>query len=157
MIYAGIGSRHTPDNVCKSMENIAYHHACMRMTLRSGGARGADSAFEVGHNKANWPHSNKEIYRAEDCRPEWIVFTALYHPAWHMCEARARALHGRNAAIIMGADLKTPVDFVVCWTKDGGPTGGTGQALRIAEAHGIKIFNLYNRNAERDLWGFINA
>jgi hypothetical protein len=34
------------------------------------------------------------------------------------------------------------VEFVVCWTKHGGEVGGTAQAMRVARAHAIPIFNL---------------
>lgn len=56
--------------------------------------------------------------------------------------------------ILLGRDLNDPVDFVVCWTPGAQAVGGTGQALRIAEAYGIKVYNaadqaqileLYNR------------
>jgi hypothetical protein len=35
----------------------------------------------------------------------------------------------------------SPVDFIVCWTPYGEVTGGTGQALRIAKANEIAIYN----------------
>ena len=49
----------------------------------------------------------------------------------------------RNCHQVLGQDLKTPVDFIVCWTKDGGESGGTGQALRIARDLNIPVYNLY--------------
>jgi hypothetical protein len=73
---------------------------------------------------------------------------AAHHPAWERLSPGPRALHARNCHQILGRDLNDPVSFVVCWTPDGattnpGPsTGGTGQALRIAAAHGISVFNL---------------
>ena len=48
---------------------------------------------------------------------------------------------------ILGMGCKSPSAMVVCWTPDGSTgittarTGGTGQALRIAFAHGVPIFN----------------
>jgi len=54
----------------------------------------------------------------------------------------------------MGVDLKTPVSFVLCWTPDGAETttdpdhtGGTGQAIRIANANAIPVFNLFHKDA----------
>ena len=32
--------------------------------------------------------------------------------------------------------------FVICWTKNGKGTGGTGQAIRIAKGFGIPVFDL---------------
>jgi hypothetical protein len=48
----------------------------------------------------------------------------------------------RNAMQVLGPDLDTPSKVVVCWTKNGKTSGGTGQALRISLYHGVPIFNL---------------
>lgn len=47
-IYAGIGSRKTPKKILEQMRNISSFLAKEGYTLRSGGADGADSAFEDG-------------------------------------------------------------------------------------------------------------
>jgi hypothetical protein len=59
-------------------------------------------------------------------------------------------LLARDGLQILGRDLKTPSQFVVCWTPDGcctdaersDQTGGTGQAISVADAAKIPIFNL---------------
>lgn len=48
-------------------------------------------------------------------------------------------MHARNMHQILGIDLKTPVDMVICWSPG---HGGTEQALRLARAYGIHIVNL---------------
>lgn len=154
VIYAGIGSRDTPPDVLKIMENFGYRSVDNNRRLRSGGARGADQAFERGHDRAVLerqqsralrglpelePLCMKEIFLARDATPEAIELSSRYHPNWRACNRYAKMLHGRNAMIILGANLDDPVDFVYCWTKDKGPSGGTGQAIRIALDHGIRI------------------
>lgn len=131
--YAGIGSRDTPDYVLKKMKRIAEN--LTHMTLRSGGAVGADSAFEEGA-------SEKEIFKADDATDDAIELSSKYHPNWEACSKYAKKLHGRNAMIILGENLDSPVEFVICWTKNGKGGGGTGQALRIAKDYGIKIYDL---------------
>ena len=69
--------------------------------------------------------------------------TMKYHPNWYRLSVGARRLMARNCHQILGEDLKTPVNFVICWTKDGGKTGGTGQAMRIADDLNIPIYNLF--------------
>lgn len=41
----------------------------------------------------------------------------------------------------MGWDLSTLSDFVICYTKGGKGSGGTGQALRIAKVYNVPIFD----------------
>jgi hypothetical protein len=54
------------------------------------------------------------------------------------------------------------VRFVICWTPNGSTnglqrdTGGTGQALRIAAAHGVEIFNLARPDHERRVRSLLN-
>ncbi len=52
----------------------------------------------------------------------------------------------RNCHQVLGCDLRTPSDFIICWTKNGKGLGGTGQALRIAKEYNIPIFDIGNYN-----------
>lgn len=159
--YAGIGSRETPEHICELMTNIARELSDMGLILRSGHADKADLAFEYGANgKAEiylpWRSFNSDaplkgtaIVGAYNIQSEDLAMK--YHPAWQKCSDGAKRLHNRNVYQILGPGLghhlvETISKFVVCWTKDGKASGGTGQALRIAEAYNIPIFNLYNEN-----------
>lgn len=143
--YAGIGSRETPPGTLILMTAIARLYHADGSILRSGGARGADTAFEAGAGSA------KEIFVAGSTKAPHhfgpptqaaIELSAKYHPNWRACSAYAKLLHGRNAHIILGRDLATPVRFVICWTQDAKSGGGTGQGIRIAKAHGIDVYDL---------------
>ena len=46
-----------------------------------------------------------------------------------------------NAAVLR-LTLDRPVDAVVAFTSEGHVEGGTGMAIRIAEARGIPVLNL---------------
>ena len=167
MIYAGIGSRKTPQACLDFMERSACEWARREYTLRSGGAKGADSAFQVGAIKGGGPleifYSNKhrigysgnadEDYSANigqsnvhEYAPEnWdeaMEIAEEYHPNWGACSPYARKLHARNSFIILGEWLTEPVDLVVCWTEVGQLKGGTAQGLRIAEDYNIPVVNL---------------
>jgi hypothetical protein len=138
--YAGIGSRETPPEILSSMEGIAYWLAGKGWTLRSGRALGADTAFERG---CDYSYGEKEVFEAKDCTVAAYALAEAFHPAWSKCSGFAKRLHGRNMMIISGQHLNQEVQMVICWTKDGKASGGTGQALRFAEYLGIPIFNLY--------------
>lgn len=138
MIYAGIGSRETPPPVIAKMIELGEAFAKLGHTLRSGGARGADSAFERGHRA--WHADNLEIFQAHHATPRAIVEAAKFHPNWRACTPFARMLHGRNMMIMLGQNLDTPVQRVYFWTPGGMVTGGTGQALRVAVANNIPCY-----------------
>lgn len=138
--YAGIGSRETPEEVLKVMLKIAMGLCIEGYTLRSGGADGADTAFEKGSFR-------NEIFRPSDATTDAIKMAGKYHPNWPACKPYVRSLHARNCQIILGRSVKedpVPVECVICWTPGGRVTGGTGQALRMANHLGIRVINLGN-------------
>lgn len=137
--YAGIGARSTPGSVLNVMRKVAYQLHRRNYVLRSGGAQGADTAFEQGAGA-------KDIYTAYDAHRHAIELASLYHPAWDKCSDYVQKLHGRNAMILLGKDLNTPVEFVVCWTPDGKDSGGTGLGIRIANEFGIRVNNLHDES-----------
>lgn len=157
MYYAGIGSRKTPPHILKLMRNIGYQLATLDSILRSGGADGADSAFEEGANQhigacceifLPWPKFNNHHSPFCHVSDDALELTAQYHPAWHKCSPAVQKLHARNAQIIFGHDLKTPVNAVICWTPGANGGGGTGQALRLAYSRKITIVDLGQKEAE---------
>lgn len=118
--------------------------------LRSGGARGADRAFEMGADEAD---GTKEIYlpyrgfnkstsKLYKVTREARILANQFHPNWPALGCVARDFMGRNCYQLLGLDLKTPTEFIICWTPNGKITGGTGQALRMAEHYRIPVFNL---------------
>jgi hypothetical protein len=152
--YAGIGSRETPEKLSSLIQDIAINLQLKGYKLNSGGAYGADTFFsnatEFKDIYLPWRnYNNKEgIVLSGDKLIEATDIAAHFHPNWEACKFSVRLLHARNVLIILGADLKTPVKFVICWTKDGKASGGTGLGMRIAQNYLIPIYNLKN---EEDL------
>lgn len=148
--YAGIGSRQTPANVQHYMSIIAKAMAEEGYTLRSGGANGADAAFEGGCNMASGP---KEIYlpwpgfngsSSQLCQPSLDAYAMAetFHPNWRALSEGGQKLMARNAHQLFGKELNEPVELVICWTLNGYLSGGTAQAIRMAQAYGIPVVNL---------------
>jgi hypothetical protein len=134
--YAGIGARATPNQVLHQMEGLALTYSGAQYILRSGGAAGADSAWQNGSR------GHFQLFEAAHATNEAIKMASQFHPNWKACNQYVTRLHGRNMMILFGPRLDEPADFVCCWTPGGKATGGTGQALRAAEHFGIPIFNL---------------
>jgi hypothetical protein len=158
--YAGIGSRETPQDILLLMQDLAVYLAGEGYTLRSGGAGGADTAFERGCDGAGGP---KQIFLPWNgfsgryatssfgtdthgvfagVGPQALALAEQFHPAWKRCSRGARTLHARNGYQVLGPRLDDPVEFVLCWTPRGSGSGGTGQALRIARDRGIRVYDL---------------
>lgn len=161
--YAGIGSRKTPEDILRTMQHAAADLSLSGWTLRSGGANGADSAFESAVARKEiflpWKGFNgsaSPMYEAPDsAMSEAARIAETLHPGWHRLSQGAKKLMTRNIRQILGQNLDDPVAFVICWTPDGceshenrtRATGGTGQAISLASLRGIPIINLKNADA----------
>jgi len=144
--YAGIGSRNISEEMANSMQKIARILESKGYTLRSGGAKGSDKAFQRG---ATLP--NREIFKAKDAEPWSYDLVKKYIPddrpkTFDSWSPYVQSLLARNMMQILGKEGKNPVEFVVCWTPQGdyqtSEVGGTGYALRCALDHDIPIYNL---------------
>jgi predicted NAD-dependent protein-ADP-ribosyltransferase YbiA (DUF1768 family)/O-acetyl-ADP-ribose deacetylase (regulator of RNase III) len=70
---------------------------------------------------------------------------APHHPKWEELPDGHRKLHSRNMGQVYGPNLDTPARFEMAYTVDGKASGGTGQAIRTAQASGIPVLNLHSR------------
>lgn len=159
MTYAGIGSRETPPEILAQMTELAKELESKGYTLRSGGAQGADTAFEKGVSakKEIFPGSKiageREMKIAREIHPNPQALDNSKSPAfiWN--------LMARNTNQVFGENLDTPVDFVIAWTQDALTdyrkrsikSGGTGQAIDMASRKGIPIINMANKNWREQL------
>jgi len=154
--YAGIGSRATPNHILEIMTDLASKLEKDDWVLRSGGATGADTAFEKGV----FSNKNKKIFYANSSNlsgkigKEAYATVDYYHPFPTRLSSYARNLMARNAFQILGDNLREPSSFVVCWAMDSkwnkenkikSVKGGTGQAVRIAYDYEIEVFNLSHK------------
>ena len=107
-----------------------------------------ESQFEVyvadQHNihRSTLPRRHLATVRNKDLISETERIASEVHPAWDRCNEWARGMHSRNCHQILGYDLQSPVDAVICWTPDGAVVGGTATALKLSMKAGIPIFNL---------------
>lgn len=172
--YLGAGSREAPADILALMHRIAGALARLGWALRSGGAPGADSAFEAGAREAGGRIGLYLPWRGFEGRTTDVVLheatarayelAPRFHPGWDRLGRGARALHARNVHQVLGATCDNPASFVVCWTQDGATTaaetsartGGTGTAIRIASAHGVAVCYL-RRDDHRAMWERVAA
>lgn len=157
--YAGIGSKKTPSEVIEAFEYIGEELANRGYILRSGGANGADSAFERGCDKANgekeiflpWKgfNNNASYLYSYSNIADAMDIAKKYHPNFQILKPGAKSLMARNSYQVLGSDLRTLSSFIVCYTEGGRRGGGTGQALRIASDNGIMICDFGRWESEK--------
>lgn len=174
LIYAGIGSRETPNKICMEFSTIGAKLARCGFLLRSGGADGADKAFEKGCKSVNgakeiylpWKGFNGNASKLYNPSDKAYEMARRFHKYFDTMNRPGQLLMARNSHQVFGYDMNTPSDFVICWTRNGEngnnkpttrETGGTGQAIRIAAYHKIPIFNFAAQNAYGELAAFIRS
>lgn len=157
IIITGIGSRETPPDVLAFMEEFAKQAAEGDIWIRSGHADGADYAFEKGAKQKcivylPWDGFNNKLPLKGKARGLNVVdekafqIVLKHEPYAATCSNGVKLIKCRNVYQILGENLDRPCDMVVCWTKDGITTGGTGLAIKIAESYKIPVINLFNYN-----------
>ena len=137
--------------------------------LRSGGADGADTAFETGVDQSD-AKGRKEIFLPwrrfnENKSPLYPPPPAAFHEAYQTRKTisymprKIRLLMARNCQQVLGAECKPEPGnhsrFVICWTKRGEYVGGTSMAMEVADRYHIPIFNLYH-NPKLDICSILD-
>ncbi len=165
--YAGIGSREIDYRTSMVMQRIASLLEKKDFILRSGGANGADNAFEIGvksrfNMNIHLPHksfngryagSNGYIYLDDTTSENYrLAYESLkFHPSGFKISASPKNFMIRNFFQVCGYIGESNSEFIVCWTKGGAngynikttrDDGGTGQAIRIASSLDIPVYNL---------------
>ena len=165
--YTGVGSRDTPEDIRQLMRAAATRLALLGWVLRSGGADGADSAFEEGVGVAAAIDDRVDIAASKQIFLPWRGFnanrSALYnippavfeiakavHPNWVNLKPAVQKLHARNAQQVLGLGLTERSAFCICWTKDqaidaktcSSRTGGTGTAIKLCTVNDVPVLNI---------------
>lgn len=161
MIITGIGSRQTPESVCALFQEMGAEALERGWWIRSGHADGADYAFEQGalHHcivYLPWVGFNREktvlgTATSQPLRDEVLKIVYKHEPYAKDLSDGVKLIKSRNIYQVLGVDLKSPSDVVVCWTEEGEVVGGTGLAIKIAQANKIPVVNVGNPQTAQDL------
>lgn len=167
--FAGVGSRDTPEEVCRVMRRLAVVLYAQGYGLSSGDARGADRAFWEGAILSPFYRKiGARIYLSDQCvrgrkaDPENFFFNAQEFHTFEKAKAlafEARGsfngldewginLHSRNVMQIYGGGLQDKVEYLIYWAIPVGKSekvrGGTNTALQLAKKAEVKHrINLY--------------
>lgn len=154
LVYAGIGSRVITKEQFNFCRNVSRELAFQGWVLRSGGASGADTAFEEGCDEAKgekeiylpWKAFNDNVSSLNNPSLEAYDVARKFHPNYNVLTPGAIKLMARNSHQILGLDMNHPCNIVVYCAEEqvkGTVKGGTSQAIRIAVSLKIPMINLY--------------
>lgn len=152
MIYAGIGNREINSKDHEIMKELAKElYLKHNAVLRSGNADGSDKAFQEGAVTQEiylpWETFNGgNIHAVPVHKDIFNTATAIalkYHPSPNRLRPAVKKLHGRNTLILLGRDLVTPVDFVLCCQRK--TAGGTELGIKMALDFNIPVYNIATR------------
>ena len=176
--WTGVGSRRSSPDNRPLMTAFAQAIAAKGSVLRSGGAVGPDTWFEEGV-----PPPLRRIYvprasfdrhpRSEDIVPKnrhlmrWMRACSIaegLHPLGRHMSQDLRELMGLSVFQVLGDDLKTPSQFLVCdapeivYDGEGRVVdvdGGTGMAVRVAVLYNVPVFHVAVPAHRARMEGFI--
>ena len=157
--------RDCPQDVLEKLKGLAMRLGNMGYTARLGGAPdGSDQAVETNSIKVELYFPWKKFLKRQSDMPvpgeegigkEAVDLAKRFHPAYDKMTEVVQKMIARTSFQIMGANLRDPIKFLVCWSPDGAEsskdrtakTGVAGQAISIASSISIPIFNLKNPDA----------
>lgn len=163
-IYTGIGSRDVTEEEFSMMTHLAVTLGDVGFTLRSGGAKGADTAFELGCAESvgglaeiyiPWKGFGKKILnpnskrfvpsesRFEDAK-KYLLENEII-PWFERMSQGAQKLHARDYYQCVGMGVVS--DFMIYCAEDdknGVPKGGTRTAILLARSLGVPTYNIRN-------------
>jgi len=161
MIITGIGSRQCPEEICTLFEEIGAEALERGWWIRSGHADGADYAFEkgalshcivylpwIGFNREKTVLGNSST---QPLRDEVLKMVYKHEPYAKDLSDGVKLIKSRNIYQILGVDLKSPSDVVICWTEEGEVVGGTGLAIKIAMSNKIPVVNIGNPHTAHNM------
>lgn len=166
--YAGHGNRDTPPDILAQMTQLAKQLSDLGYVLRINGSDIPGNAFEAGATKVehylpwkSFKKSSPTLYT----KPTEDAFEVAkrYHPVFDQLDDKIKLLIACTSHVILGANVRDPVAFLICWSPDGAEqvkdctvrTGIVNQAIKIAASQGIPVFNLKNPNATERLNAFL--
>ena len=160
LIYTGIGSRKITGEIEDVITAIAKRLSKLGFTCRTGDAKGSDTIFKDNSERVNsylpWEKFNGSDSKFYTQPPITKTIASFNHIGWDWLTPAVQKLMSRNVLQLLGNDVDTESDFIICYTEDGcddyktrnyKTTGGTGLAISLGSKIGIPIYNIGKEGA----------
>jgi hypothetical protein len=157
--YAGITNPDTPPDIVQQIAKLASRLSESGYTCRTSGGSEGDDAFENNSTLSEvhipWKKFNNKETKFNKNLPEAADLVKPFHPTFDAMKPAVQAIIARGAHVILGQNLQSPVQFVLCWSADGLEnakdrgikSGFIGIPIALAATNRIPVFNLKNPDA----------
>jgi hypothetical protein len=165
--YAATGNKEMPESFKPLIQRIGRNLEKAGYMLRTGGMEGLEDVIEKSATKLELHLPFKDF----DGKNSKFTYTSdfvkgiakMFHTSFDTLKPVVQTFLAKNVRLVLGKDGKSPALFLVVWTEDGAETaaektfktGNSGNAIAIANAIKIPVFNLVRPDAERRLYDFI--
>ena len=161
--YAMVSNRDVPVPILGQMSEIAKLMDNLGFTCRIDGGEGASASAEPIECRKElilaWKGFNEKESAFTYNQPEAFEIAKLFHPTYDSLKPAIQAFLARNARVVMGQTLKSPIMFLVVYTEDGAETvkertsktGFAGHLIAMACGLGMPVFNLQKPDAYQRL------
>lgn len=165
--YAATGNKEMPESFKPQIQRIGRNLEKAGFILRTGGMEGLEDVIEKSTTKLEVHLPFKDF----DGKQSKFTFTSdfvkgiakMFHTSFDTLKPVVQTFLAKNVRLVLGKDGKSPALFLIVWTEDGAETtaektfktGNSGNAIAIANAIKIPVFNLVRPDAERRLYEFI--
>lgn len=167
--YTGIGSRETPIDAQHLITEVSIYLKAEGWTLRTGTGSHANKAFQIaaGENKevyVPWDNffpnevgiasmtekSSRMAYEVWKLREKkgLVPTEGRISGKWEDLHPGTKALLAKAMCMLLGKNLNTPSDMVVCWTPGAKIVGISSHVICLAVSKHIPVFNLAEYETE---------
>ena len=166
--YACLGNKEAPQEVIDHMVRLVQDLDREGWTLRTSGGEGPEERIEIEteRKEIHLPWAKFNNRESKFCRNDKNAndIVSSFHPTFGSLKPAVQAIVARQAHVILGKDLRSPVRFLICWSEDGAEDGKTksiktgymSMPIAIAHSLSIPIFNLKNPDALQRLKNYLN-
>jgi hypothetical protein len=167
--YAATGNKDMPESFKPMIQRIGRNLQEAGLILRTGGMEGLEDVIEKSATKLEVHLPFKDF----DGKQSKFTYTSdfvkgiakMFHTSFDTLKPVVQTFLAKNVRLVLGKDGKSPALFLLVWTEDGAETtaektfktGNSGNAIEIANAIKIPVFNLARPDAEQRIYEFVAA
>lgn len=167
--YTISGNREIPPQILNLLVEFVKDLDQRGYTMRTAGREGPEDTFEKAATRKEihlpWrgflDKESKFSFAPEAAR----VLAAKFHPSFDGLSRGVQTFLATDVRVVMGKDLKAPALFLITWSEDGAETpqektsrtGNAGQAIAVANALKIPVFNFGKAGTEARLRQYLGS